>query len=204
MIASTQTNHPLAGSQSEADGQTPITLACAQLKQAGLRITQPRIAILSALIKRGQPTSIEQIHGDLASGSCDLVTVYRCLSAFENLGLVRRSYLHNGTCLYELTIGNQNHYHIVCKSCGQTERVDYFSVEGMERTLQERGYAEVSHVVGFYGICPSCQKTATSRVATPAAASRTGTPATAPAASPAAVPTRAGSPAIPSEERIKL
>ena len=47
MIASTQTNHPLVSGKTEA--QTPINVACAHLKKAGLRITQPRIAILTAL-----------------------------------------------------------------------------------------------------------------------------------------------------------
>ncbi len=87
-----------------------------------------------------------------------MVTVYRCLAAFEQLGMVRRSYLHNGTCLYELTLGAAaRHYHIVCKACGSPERVDYLPVNGIEQLLQDRGYTEVSHVVEFFGICPKCQ-----------------------------------------------
>jgi len=81
--------------------------------------------------------------------------------------MVRRSYLHNGTCLYELTLGTQQHYHISCKACGKTERVDYFSVEGMERMLQDRGYSEVTHVVGFFGVCPACQQAAPTREMAP-------------------------------------
>ena len=99
---------------------------------------------------------------------CDLVTVYRCLSAFERLDMVRRSYLHNGTCLYEVTLGGQRHYHIICKSCGATDRVDYFPVEGVMRMLTERGYAGISHVVEFFGVCPACQQVAPNRNAVPA------------------------------------
>ena len=149
-----------------------------------MRITKPRIAIIESLLKHAGPISIERIHQDIGAEICDLVTVYRCLSAFENLGLVRRSYLHNGTCLYELTLGSQNHYHIVCKSCGQTERVDYFSVEGMERMLQDRGYTEVSHVVGFYGICPACQKTSAERGTSPNPAANRGVSPVIPADEP--------------------
>jgi Fur family ferric uptake transcriptional regulator len=65
---------------SPSSQSSPLDLACARLKAAGLRITQPRIAILDALIKRSLPASIEQIHGDLAGSACDLVTVYRCLA----------------------------------------------------------------------------------------------------------------------------
>jgi Fur family ferric uptake transcriptional regulator len=187
MIAATQSNHPLGNISKTGPGTSPLDEARTRIRNAQMRITKPRIAIIESLVKHEGPISIERIHQDIGASVCDLVTVYRCLSAFENLGLVRRSYLHNGTCLYELTLGSQSHYHIVCKECGRTERVDYFSVEGMERMLQERGYSEVSHVVGFYGICPACQKTASAR-----------------SEAPAAVTNRAISPSIPTDERIKL
>ena len=196
MIAATQSNHPLGTIAKQGSANSPLEEARARIRNAQMRITKPRIAIIESLIKHEGPVSIERIHQDIGVSVCDLVTVYRCLSAFENLGLVRRSYLHNGTCLYELTLGPQHHYHIVCKACGQTERVDYFSVEGMERMLQDRGYTEVSHVVGFYGVCPACQKAAPARATSPGAAVR--------AVSPAAAPTRAGSPSIPNEERLKV
>ena len=158
MIASTQTNHPLLGNgKSGARALSPIELATTKLKSAGLRITQPRLAILAALSNRPAPTSIEQLHVDVGPDNCDLVTVYRCLAAFEELGMVRRSYLHNGTCLYEVTLHTQRHYHIICKSCDATDRVDYFPVEGIERLLQDRGYTQVSHVVEFFGVCLKCQ-----------------------------------------------
>lgn len=93
MISSTQTNHPLRGGVSNAvDAQARLDAACTRLREAGLRITQPRIAIINALIARSRPISIEQIHAELNSKSCDLVTVYRCLGAFEEIGLVRRSF----------------------------------------------------------------------------------------------------------------
>ena len=177
MIASTQTNHPLAGSKPDAAGdQTPITIACAQLKKAGLRITQPRIAILSALIKRAQPASIEQIHGDLTQDSCDLVTVYRCLAAFEEIGLVRRSFYHNGTSLYAINVGETNTgYHFVCKETNQVEGIDAETtaelrrcVLQVEEALKARGYTDVTHMVEFFGKAPAAQG---GRMAAPVATS---------------------------------
>ena len=169
MIASTQTNHPLVGNKTEAaSGQTPITIACAQLKKAGLRITQPRIAILTALIQRSQPASIEQIHGDLAQDSCDLVTVYRCLAAFEEISLVRRSIYHNGTSLYAINLGESNTgYHFVCKETNEVESIDAETtaelrrcVMQIEETLKARGYTEVTHMVEFFGKAPAGVRTA--------------------------------------------
>jgi Fur family ferric uptake transcriptional regulator len=161
MISATQSNHPLAAVDSPTAPESTLDIARSRIRTAGMRITKPRIAIIESLQRHEGPISIERIHQEVGAGVCDLVTVYRCLAAFEQLGMVRRSYLHNGTCLYELTLGSPRHYHIVCKACGTTDRVDYFPVDGVEQLLKDRGYAEVSHVVEFFGVCPKCQPAAT-------------------------------------------
>ena len=161
MIASTPSSHPLGSGKEFSRSASPIDLACARLKSAGLRITQPRVAILEALIRRNTPASIEQLHRDLASDACDLVTVYRCLAVFEELGLVRRCFFHNGAGLYEINLDDSHHYHIVCKSCGKVERIDAALTDPTERMLRERGYDQVTHLVEFFGVCPDCRKKAT-------------------------------------------
>ncbi len=169
MISATQSNHPLAAvTASPVSADSTLDEARTRIRQAGMRITKPRVAIIESMQRHEGPVSIDRIHQAMGTAVCDLVTVYRCLAAFEQLGIVRRSYLHNGTCLYELILRTARHYHIICKACGSTDRVNYFPVEGIERLLQERGYAEVSHVVEFFGICPKCQQAAPTRHATPA------------------------------------
>jgi Fur family ferric uptake transcriptional regulator len=161
MIASTQTNHPIAGVKENKD-QSPVDLACYKLKEAGLRITQPRIAILAALIKTGRPTSIDALHSELGPSSCDIVTVYRCMAAFESIGLVRRAFLINGTSLYEINLGDPNRYHVVCKQTNKVEELDTASANELRRSVQlvedalrAQGYAEVGHIVEFFGRSPT-------------------------------------------------
>lgn len=161
MIASTQTNHPLAGSKIGARIESPIDLATKKLKSAGLRITQPRIAILAALNNCSKPTSIEQLHTDLGASTCDLVTVYRCMAAFEEIGLVRRAFFHNGTALYEINLGQPTRYHVVCKATDRVEELDAETSAELGRTLNQiedklraRGYVELSHIVEFFGVSP--------------------------------------------------
>ena len=161
MIASTQTNHPLAA-VSPAKSPASIDVACARLKSAGLRITQPRVAILEALLKRTAPASIEQIHNDLANSACDLVTVYRCLAAFQEVGLVRLCYFHNGTSLYQIALdGDAAPYHIVSKDSNEVAELDAESsaelravVKNIEEKLKARGYTDVSHLVEFFAQKP--------------------------------------------------
>src|SRR5438128_2287459 len=157
MIASTQTNHPLAGSGKIAAKASPVELATAKLKSAGLRITQPRLAILAALSKRAQPTSIEQLHVDVGAENCDLVTVYRCMAAFEDIGLVRRAFFHNGTALYEINLGQPTRYHVVCKSTNRVEELDAETAEQLRRAIESvqeklrtRGYGDIGHIVEFF------------------------------------------------------
>lgn len=169
MIAATQSNHPLATVSGPRTTVTALGEACSRIRTAGMRVTKPRVALVENLLKLDGPASIERIHQLVGSKSCDLVTIYRCLAAFEDLGLVRRSYLHNGTCLYEHTIGIARHYHIICKTCGKTDHVDYNLPDGVEQRLQDKGYAQISHVVEFFGVCQQCQQAARSVRGTPAA-----------------------------------
>ena len=165
MIASTQTNHPIVGVKNGKD-QNPVELACYKLKEAGLRITQPRVAILAALIKAGRPTSIDALHGELGPKSCDIVTVYRCMAAFESIGLVRRAFLISGTSLYEINLGDPNRYHVVCKQTNKVEELDATSadelrraVQTVEETLKSQGYSDVGHIVEFFGKSPAAGRT---------------------------------------------
>ncbi len=158
MIAATQSNHPLGVVSGPEGIKASLQDANNRIRTAGMRVTKPRIALIETLLRMQGPVSIERIHQEVGVKTCDLVTIYRCLAAFEGLGLVRRSYLHNGTCLYEQTVSLTRRYHIICKKCGGSEPVDYTADAGVEQRLEERGYAQISHVVEFFGICPTCQQ----------------------------------------------
>lgn len=139
----------------------PMEIACARLKAAGLRVTRPRLAILSALLKRGRPSSMEQIHAELGRTRCDLVTVYRCMAAFEEIGVVRRACLPGGPGHYCLDIGEGRRFHVLCRRTGRLEEIDPGpaeelgrALERVEQSLREKGYAELGRVVDFFGIAP--------------------------------------------------
>ncbi|MDD3180064.1 MAG: transcriptional repressor [Opitutaceae bacterium] len=173
MIAATQSNHPIPGVVPAVNVQSALEQACSRMHNVRMRVTKPRVAIFETLLKCQGPISIDQIHQALGKKPCDLVTIYRCLAAFERVGLVRRSFSHQGTSLWEVALNSPRHYHIVCKSCGRTEQADYFPVDEMERVLRNRGYTEVSHMVESFGVCPQCQQAAGSRAMGPGVSDRT-------------------------------
>lgn len=138
-----------------------LILATARLKSAGLRVTQPRMTILEALCRQTSPVSIEQLHAGLPAGACDLVTVYRCMAAFERGGLVRRAVIHQGTSLYQVAFGQPETYHIVCRASGQlaplspeVSRELQQAVAKAREELREKGYREVAHMLEFSGVAP--------------------------------------------------
>jgi Fur family ferric uptake transcriptional regulator len=178
MIASTQTNHPLQGGQETSPTTDRVDLACSRLRASGLRITQPRIAILKVLMCHDGPVSIEQIHTELTTKSCDLVTVYRCLAAFEEIGLVRRAFFHNGTSLYQMSDHQQAVYHVVTKDTGEIQSLDPATsaalakaIGTIEDSLRSQGYTEVNHIVEFFAKtfkASAASRTRSPKVAIPA------------------------------------
>jgi Fur family transcriptional regulator, ferric uptake regulator len=165
MNTSSQSNVPLA----KTDAKSAVATATARLKAAHLRITQPRLTILAAMFRSSQPESIETIHETLGKSGCDLVTVYRCMAVFEEIGIVRRTYFHNGTALYSLRLDDAPHYHIVSKATKAVNELDpatalelNAALVAVENKLRELGYTHVSHMAEFFGTAPAASRSVAS------------------------------------------
>ena len=166
MIASTQTQQPFAGN-AKADPASVLQFVQAKLKSGDLRNTRPRRAILEALSNRTHPASVEQIHREIGVDHCDLVTVYRTMAMFEEIGLVRRSFLHNGTTTFELNLGEPTRYRVTCKFTNEVVELDdeisaelRKAIATVESILRAKGYKEVGHVLEFFGSSPRAGATA--------------------------------------------
>jgi Fe2+ or Zn2+ uptake regulation protein len=89
-----------------------------RLREAGLKATGPRLAILAALERDRCHPGAEQIHAMLADShpSLSLSTVYSTLEAFVRAGLIRRVNGSDGRLRVDGT--REDHDHAVCRSCG--------------------------------------------------------------------------------------
>ena len=132
------------------------------LRNAGLKVTTPRIKILQILEKQVNERHLtaEKVYKILLSEDEEigLATVYRVLTQFEAAGLVVRHQFEGGNSIFELSTGD-HHDHILCMKCG---RVDEFSDELIEtrqkKVAQELGYELTDHGLYLYGFCPKCKK----------------------------------------------
>ncbi|CAG1769086.1 Ferric uptake regulation protein [uncultured bacterium] len=133
------------------------------LKNAGLKVTIPRIKILQILEKQSEQhrhLSAEQVYKILLSEEEDigLATVYRVLTQFEAAGLVTRHHFDGGNSIFELSSG-LHHDHIVCMRCGKVDEFTDESIEQKQKEIAERlGYELTDHNLYLYGFCPNCRK----------------------------------------------
>lgn len=131
------------------------------IRNAGLKVTLPRVRILEILEKSDtRHLSAEDVYKKLIERGEDigLATVYRVLTQFEAGGLVERHHFEGGHSVFELDRG-EHHDHLVCVSCG---RVVEFYDETIERRQKEiarkHGFAIEDHSLILYGRCkdPKC------------------------------------------------
>ena len=133
-----------------------------ELRNAGLKVTLPRVKILE-ILERSQRRhmSAEDMYKALLDSGEDigLATVYRVLTQFETAGLVTRHHFEGGPSVFELNQG-MHHDHIVCVKCGRVDEFVDGEIEKRQKQIANaKGYEITDHSLYLYGICPDCRKT---------------------------------------------
>lgn len=130
-----------------------------QLKDAGLKITLPRLKILQIMEQSVEHHfSAEGVYKALLEMGEDvgLATVYRVLTQFETAGLIHRHNFEGGHSVFELNQG-QHHDHLVCVKCGRVEEFVDEVIEQRQQMIAERaGFKMTDHALNIYGLCPGC------------------------------------------------
>ena len=95
----------------------------AAVRNAGLRATPSRIAVLHLLRSAGSPVSHGDVVAKLASQAWDPATIYRNLTDLSDVGLARRTDVGDHVWRFEaITASHQAaHPHFVCTECGSVE-----------------------------------------------------------------------------------
>ena len=132
------------------------------LRNAGLKVTLPRVKILEILEKQTSERHLtaEQVYKILLNEGEDigLATVYRVLTQFEAAGLVSRHHFEGGNSIFELDSG-KHHDHIVCMKCGKVDEFTDELIENEQRKIAEKlGYSLTDHSLYLYGYCNRCRE----------------------------------------------
>ena len=132
----------------------------ADLRQAGLKTTLPRLKVLSILesseVRHLAAEDVFKVLLDEGE-NIGLATVYRVLTQFEEAGLVIRHNFEGERSVFELN-DEDHHDHMVCVQCGSvTEFIDLRIEQLQEKVAQTHQFTIQDHSLTLYGICKRCR-----------------------------------------------
>jgi Fe2+ or Zn2+ uptake regulation protein len=129
------------------------------LREQGVQVTAQRLAVLRAVSGRphGTADEIEElVRSEI--GAISRQAVYDALGVLSEKGLIRRIQPARSPARYEDRV-DDNHHHLVCRSCGIT--VDVHCASGSKPCLEaadDNGFIVDEAEVIYWGTCPACQK----------------------------------------------
>lgn len=126
------------------------------LKNAGLKVTLPRLKILEVLQEpECHHVSAEDLYKKLIDlgEEIGLATVYRVLNQFDDAGIVTRHNFEGGKSVFELT-QQHHHDHLICLDCGKVIEFTDESIESRQKSIATRHGIKLSnHSLYLYGHC---------------------------------------------------
>ncbi|MEE6169063.1 MULTISPECIES: Fur family transcriptional regulator [unclassified Mycolicibacterium] len=125
------------------------------------RATANQRAVLHILGETDRFRSAQQLYVQLHqqySPRVSLTSVYRILHALAEDGVAETQRAETGEHLYRIRNGSNHRHYLVCRRCG---RAVAFAVPVLEESAhqlaKQHHYADVTHYVDVYGICPRCR-----------------------------------------------
>jgi Fur family ferric uptake transcriptional regulator len=129
------------------------------LRDAGLRPTAQRLAVVRELEREPNGASAQDLHVKLRRRGLGigLATVYRTLQALTEHGTIDSLLQRSGETSYRLC-GHAHHHHLTCVSCQRIVELEGCSLEEwLGRVSREQGFALTGHQVELAGVCSACQ-----------------------------------------------
>lgn len=127
------------------------------LREASLRVTRPRLAVLTAVHDHPHADTdslIKAVREDV--GDVSHQAVYDVLRVLTHVGLVRRIEPSGSVARYESRVAD-NHHHVVCRGCGTIADVDCaVSFTPCLTPSDDHGFSIDEAEVVYWGQCPAC------------------------------------------------
>lgn len=131
------------------------------LRGVSVRVTAPRVAVLSAVHDHPHADTdsiIRAVRSRLSAVSHQ--AVYDSLRTLTAAGLLRCIQPRGLLARYEARVGD-NHHHVICRMCGMIGDVDCAVGEAPCLTASDDlGFAIDEAEVIYWGLCPDCANSA--------------------------------------------
>ena len=129
----------------------------ALLREAGLRSTPQRLAIVDEVFNRNHPT-VAEVYETVRRQfpTIGLATVYNTLRSLTERGFVRELPFGDAT---RFDVNVEPHANLVCNRCGRIEdsnACDDLITEIRQRVKTGEGFTPESQRLDIYGLCSRC------------------------------------------------
>lgn len=134
-------------------------IAVDTLRRADIRVTVPRIAVLTALVLRDGHASADEVLETALTveSTVTRATVYRTLERLRDERLISETDLGDGVRRFEI-VDDVPHHHLICTGCGAIIDLDDHAIDALRESI-ERDYgfrADIDHLA-LFGRCPVCR-----------------------------------------------
>lgn len=126
------------------------------LRERGLRVTEPRVAVLGYLASTDRHPTAEEVEEALNAEGPILsrASVYNVLHSLARAGLVAGMSVKDGAARYDAHVAP--HHHLVCRSCGRVEDVPWEDFGVAERGVLPDGRTVRALALTLDGVCNDC------------------------------------------------
>lgn len=124
------------------------------LRERGLRVTEPRIAVIEALTQlQGHPTA-DEVAAAVSSAGVHLATVYRTLETLTAAKVLTHVHLDSGVTAYHLA---DEHLHARCHSCGSVVDLPADLLDDVAQRMHDlAGFQLEAGHIALSGTCARC------------------------------------------------
>jgi Fur family ferric uptake transcriptional regulator len=129
----------------------------AAVREAGLRATPSRLAVLELLRASDSPMSHADVADRFTSQAWDRATIYRNLTDLSEAGLARRTDVGDHIWRFEAVTDQHDtsHPHFVCTECGTVECLPELEL-AIRRSKAPRAVKQRQVEVHVRGLCDAC------------------------------------------------
>ena len=127
-----------------------------RLATSGFRFTPQRKHVYDVLLGERDHPNAEEVFIRAKKGmpEISMATVYNCLSALVECGLVRLVQLDRGATRYCPNM--QEHYHFYCDDCGGVYDVALPADAAKSKVPMPKGFKVDHYEIAIHGACPEC------------------------------------------------
>ena len=132
-----------------------LDLIIQRLELRGHRITDSRRRVLEALVAAPAHFTVDDVLR--LAPDVGRATVFRTMKLLQDLNVVCRVLMENGSLHYRLSTRG-HHHHLVCRQCGRVEDFSTCDVASVvEQLTRNTEYEIEGHWLEVYGRCSLCR-----------------------------------------------